>query len=119
MKHPNSAEIFQYFSKEIWLLADDYFCGTASNVDVSDLTDESMDSTEIERPLLSHRTIQPSFDGIEVEENLPKTSFLDRRAHFFPEETDVDGHPCGGYLSSETSYLSMYSDLHICLQSAL
>jgi len=109
MKHPDSAGIFRYFSKEIWLLADDYFCGTASDVDVSDLT-AAMKVWTIQKlkGLCRHIALQPSFDGIEVEGNLPKTSFLGRRVHFFPEETDVDGHPCGGYLSSETSYLSMY-----------
>ncbi len=109
MKHPDSAGIFRYFSREIWLLASDYFHGTSSNLDVSDLT-AAMNVWTIQqlKDHCHHITLQPSFDSVEVEGKQLKTSFLGRRTYFFPDENEVDSHPCGAYLSSETSYLSVY-----------
>ncbi len=109
MQHPDSAGIFQYFSKDIWNLAGDFFHGTTSNLNTSNLS-AAMEVWTIQN-LQAHChqiSLQPSFDAIEVEGNLPKTSFLGRRVHFFPDEDEADTHPCGAYLQSETSYLSIY-----------
>ncbi len=48
------------------------------------------------------------FDAIGVKGNLPKTSFLGHRVHFFSDEDETDTHPCGAYLESRTSYFSIY-----------
>ena len=109
VQHPDSAGIFQLFSKDIWNLAGDFFHGTASNLDTSSLS-AAMEIWTI-RKLQAHChqiALHPSFDAIEVEGTLPKTSFLGRRVHFFPDEDETDTHPCGAFLESETSYLSIY-----------
>jgi hypothetical protein len=109
MQHPDSAGIFRYFSKDIWDLAGDYFHGTTTNLDISDLSAAMKIWTIPHLKAHCHYiTLQPSFDAIEVEGKLSRTSFLGRRAHFFPPEDEVDGHPCAAYLSLETSYLAMY-----------
>ncbi len=77
MQYPDSAEIFQYFSKEIWLLARADFHGTSANLDISDLT-SAMKIWTIQQLKIHchHIVLLPTFDGIEVEEKLPKMSFL-------------------------------------------
>jgi hypothetical protein len=109
MEHPDSAFLFRVFSIQIWLLARDYFHRIPSDVGASDLT-AAMKLWTVEglKNICPHISLLPTFNGIEVEGKLPQTSFLSRRSHFFPDESETEMHPCAGFLASETSYLSMY-----------
>jgi hypothetical protein len=109
MQHPDSAGIFRYFSKDIWLLAREDLHQTSSNLDISDLTSAMKIWTTRQLKIHCHHVVLlPTFDRIEVDGKLPKTSFLGRRSFFFPEEKEIGTHPCHAYLSSQTSYLSLY-----------
>jgi hypothetical protein len=109
MKHPDSASIFRIFSVEIWLLARDYFQRTPADVYASDLA-AAMKMWTIEglKSRCPRVSLLPTFDNLEVEGKLPRTSFLSRRLHFFPDKNELELHPCGAFLALETSYLSMY-----------
>ena len=111
MKHPDSAGIFCYFSKDIWGLASNYFHGNPAQMVEMNLTSAmKLWTIEVLHNFCPNVSFQPTFDGVEVEGKLPQTSFSSRRLHFFPIEDEITSHPCAAFLTSETSYLSMYHE---------
>ena len=115
MKHPDSAGIFCYFSKGIWSLASSYFHGNPGQMVDMDLASAmKLWTIAVLQNCCPNISFQPTFDGLEVEGKLPQTTFSNRRIHFFPPiEDSITSHPCAAFLTSETSYLSMY---HTALQ---